>query len=144
KDISLADRPEIDRWIISLLNSLSKEVDQYYADFEPTKAARAIQDFVDANLSNWYVRLCRRRFWKGEYSEDKISAYQTLYTCLTTVAKLMSPIAPFFSDKLFLDLENITKKEEIESVHLTDFPKANEYLIDKKLEERMGLAQDIS
>lgn len=144
KDISLADRPEIDRWIISLLNSLSKEVDQYYADFEPTKAARAIQDFVDANLSNWYVRLCRRRFWKGEYSEDKISAYQTLYTCLTTVAKLMSPIAPFFSDKLFLDLENITKKEEIESVHLTDFPKANEDLIDKKLEERMGLAQDIS
>lgn len=144
KDISLAQRPEIDRWVISLLNSLSKEVDQYYADFEPTKAARAIQDFVDANLSNWYVRLCRRRFWKGDYSEDKISAYQTLYTCLTTVAKLMSPIAPFFSDKLFLDLENITKKEEIESVHLTDFPKANEDFIDKKLEERMGLAQDIS
>jgi isoleucyl-tRNA synthetase len=144
KDIPLEQRPEIDRWVISLLNSLSKEVDQYYADFEPTKAARAIQHFVDANLSNWYVRLCRRRFWKGDYSEDKISAYQTLYTCLTTVAKLMSPIAPFFSDKLFLDLENITKKDGVESVHLTDFPKANETLIDKKLEERMGLAQDIS
>lgn len=144
KDIPIAQRPEIDRWIISLLNSLCKEVDQCYADFEPTKAARAIQDFVDENLSNWYVRLCRRRFWKGEYSEDKISAYQTLYTCLSTVAKIMSPIAPFFSDRLFLDLESITKKEGLESVHLTDFPKANESLIDKQLEERMGLAQNIS
>lgn len=144
KDIPIAQRPEIDRWIISLLNSLCKEVDQCYADFEPTKAARAIQDFVDENLSNWYVRLCRRRFWKGEYSEDKISAYQTLYTCLNTIAKIMSPIAPFFSDRLFLDLENITKKEGLESVHLTDFPKANEALIDKQLEERMGLAQNIS
>lgn len=144
KDIPTAQRPEIDRWIISLLNSLCKEVDQYYADFEPTKAARAIQDFVDENLSNWYVRLCRRRFWKGEYSEDKISAYQTLYTCLNTIAKIMSPIAPFFSDRLFLDLESITKKEGLESVHLTDFPKANEALIDKQLEERMGLAQNIS
>src|SRR5690606_11654403 len=95
-DLPIGDRPEIDRWIISLLNSLTKEVDSYYADFEPTKAARAIQTFVDAHLSNWYVRLCRRRFWKGEYSEDKISAYQTLYTCLNTIAKLMSPIAPFF------------------------------------------------
>jgi isoleucyl-tRNA synthetase len=144
KDIPIAQRPEIDRWIISLLNSLCKEVDQCYADFEPTKAARAIQDFVDENLSNWYVRLCRRRFWKGEYSEDKISAYQTLYTCLNTIAKIMSPIAPFFSDRLFLDLESITKKEGLESVHLTNFPKANEALIDKQLEERMGLAQNIS
>lgn len=144
KDIPIDQRPEIDRWIISLLNSLCKEVDQYYADFEPTKAARAVQDFVDENLSNWYVRLCRRRFWKGEYSEDKISAYQTLYTCLNTVAKIMSPIAPFFSDRLFLDLESITKKEGLESVHLTDFPKANDALIDKHLEERMGLAQNIS
>ncbi len=143
-DIRSEQRPEIDRWIISLLNSLSEEVDQYYADFEPTKAARAIQDFVDANLSNWYVRLCRRRFWKGDYSNDKISAYQTLYTCLNTIAKLMSPIAPFFSDKLFLDLETITKKDGAESVHLTDFPRANTDLIDKSLEERMGLAQDIS
>jgi isoleucyl-tRNA synthetase len=144
KDIPIAQRPEIDRWIISLLNSLCKEVDQCYADFEPTKAARAIQDFVDENLSNWYVRLCRRRFWKGEYSEDKISAYQTLYTCLNTIAKIMSPIAPFFSDRLFLDLESITKKEGLESVHLTNFPKANEALIDKQLEERMGWAQNIS
>src|SRR5690606_27105038 len=103
-EIAIEKRPEIDRWIISLLNSLIREVDQYYADFEPTRAARAIQLFVDEHLSNWYVRLCRRRFWKGEYTEDKISAYQTLYTCLESIAKLMSPIAPFFSDRLFLDL----------------------------------------
>ncbi|MNU87194.1 Isoleucine--tRNA ligase [compost metagenome] len=143
-DIALEKRPEIDRWIISLLNSLTKEVDEYLADYEPTKAARAIQNFVDEHLSNWYVRLCRRRFWKGDYSEDKISAYQTLYTCLDTIAKLMSPISPFFSDRLFLDLNSATNKEQVESVHLANFPVYNESLVDKDLEERMALAQDIS
>ena len=111
-DIALEKRPEIDRWIISLLNSLTKEVDEYLADYEPTKAARAIQNFVDEHLSNWYVRLCRRRFWKGDYTEDKISAYQTLYTCLDKISKLMSPISPFFSDRLFLDLNSATNKEQ--------------------------------
>ena len=144
EEIAFGDRPEIDQWIISLLNSLCLEVDQYYTEFEPTKAARAIQIFVDENLSNWYVRLSRRRFWKGDYTEDKISAYQTLYTCLTTIAKLMSPIAPFFSDRLFLDLNAVTGKEKVESVHLTDYPEAEINLIDKSLEERMSLAQDIS
>lgn len=143
-DIALENRPEIDRWVISLLNSLIKEVDEFYADFEPTKAARAIQNFVDEHLSNWYVRLCRRRFWKGEYSEDKISAYQTLFTCLDTIAKLMSPISPFFSDQLYLDLNNATGRETFESVHLANFPNYQEKLIDKDLEERMSLAQDIS
>ncbi|HXI01007.1 MAG TPA: isoleucine--tRNA ligase [Sphingobacteriaceae bacterium] len=143
-DIDKDKRPEIDRWIISLLNTLSKEVDGYYEDFEPTKAARAIQNFVDEHLSNWYVRLCRRRFWKGEYTEDKISAYQTLYTCLSTVAKLMSPVAPFFSERLFLDLNTVTEKENVESVHLSDFPTNDEELLDKDLEERMGMAQNIS
>lgn len=143
-DIALENRPEIDRWIISLLNSLTKEVDEYLADYEPTKAARAIQNFVDEHLSNWYVRLCRRRFWKGEYTEDKISAYQTLYTCLDTIAKLMSPISPFFSDRLFLDLNTATNKEQVESVHLANFPVYDEKLVDKDLEERMALAQDIS
>ncbi|NGM64763.1 isoleucine--tRNA ligase [Sphingobacterium sp. SGR-19] len=143
-DIAIEKRPEIDRWIISLLNSLTKEVDGYYADFEPTKAARAIQNFVDEHLSNWYVRLCRRRFWKGDYTEDKISAYQTLYTCLDTVAKLMSPISPFFSDRLYLDLNAVSKKEPYESVHLADFPAYHADLVDKDLEERMALAQDIS
>ncbi|QQT37875.1 isoleucine--tRNA ligase [Sphingobacterium spiritivorum] len=143
-DIAIENRPEIDRWIISLLNSLTKEVDEYFADYEPTKAARAIQNFVDEHLSNWYVRLCRRRFWKGEYSEDKISAYQTLYTCLNTIAKLMSPISPFFSDRLFLDLNEVTKKETVESVHLANFPEYHEHLVDRELEERMALAQDIS
>lgn len=144
EDIPWAERPEIDRWVISLLNSLSKEVDEYYADFEPTKAARAIQAFVDEHLSNWYVRLCRRRFWKGDYTVDKISAYQTLYTCLATVAKLMSPIAPFFSDRLYLDLDGVTKKENAESVHLADFPTYDANKVDVELEERMALAQDIS
>ncbi|MGJ1506175.1 isoleucine--tRNA ligase [Sphingobacterium siyangense] len=143
-DIALEKRPEIDRWIISLLNSLTKEVDEYLADYEPTKAARAIQNFVDEHLSNWYVRLCRRRFWKGDYTADKISAYQTLYTCLDTIAKLMSPISPFFSDRLFLDLNSATNKEQVESVHLANFPVYNESLVDKDLEERMALAQDIS
>lgn len=143
-EISIEDRPEIDRWIISLLNSLSKEIDGYYADFEPTRAARAIQEFVDEHLSNWYVRLCRRRFWKGDYTEDKISAFQTLYTCLDTLTRLMSPIAPFFAEQLFLDLNKATARENALSVHLTDFPEYNETLVDKDLEERMALAQDIS
>ncbi|NGF57522.1 isoleucine--tRNA ligase [Parapedobacter sp. SGR-10] len=143
-EIAIAKRPEIDRWIISLLNSLSQEVDAYYADYEPTKAARAIQTFVDEHLSNWYVRLCRRRFWKGDYTEDKVSAYQTLYTCLDTIAKLMAPISPFFADQLFLDLNAVTKKENTESVHLTDYPTYHAELVDKELEERMALAQDIS
>ncbi|ADY53087.1 Isoleucyl-tRNA synthetase [Pseudopedobacter saltans DSM 12145] len=143
-DIDISKRPEIDRWIISLLNTLTKEVDEFYEDFEPTKAARSIQNFVDEHLSNWFVRLSRRRFWKGDYSEDKISAYQTLYTCLETVAKLMSPIAPFFSDRLFNDLNSETDREKVESVHLADFPIYHEELVDKSLEERMQLAQDIS
>lgn len=143
-EADIKDRPEIDRWIISLLNSLSLEVDKYYADFEPTRATRAIQNFVDEHLSNWYVRLCRRRFWKGDYTEDKISAYQTLYTCLNTIAKLMAPVAPFFSDRLFIDLNKVTGKEQALSVHLADFPEYNEKLVDKALEERMALAQDIS
>jgi isoleucyl-tRNA synthetase len=143
-DIAIEKRPEIDRWILSELNTLIKYVDECYADYEPTKAGRAIQDFVDAHLSNWYVRLCRRRFWKGDYSEDKISAYQTLYTCLDTIAKLMSPIAPFFAERLYLDLNNATQKEPFKSVHLTDFPTYNEKLVDKELEERMQLAQQIS
>jgi isoleucyl-tRNA synthetase len=143
-EIAITDRPEIDQWIISLLNTLTKEVDAFYADFEPTKAARAIQDFVDAHLSNWYVRLSRRRFWKSDNSADKLSAYQTLYTCLTTVAKLMSPIAPFFAERLYTDLNSITKKEAFESVHLAYFPEYNQALVNKKLEERMQMAQDIS
>ncbi len=144
KEEEVKDRPEIDRWIISLLNSLSLEVDKYYADYEPTRATRAIQNFVDENLSNWYVRLCRRRFWKGDYTEDKISAYQTLYTCLNTIANLMAPVAPFFSDRLFMDLNAVTGKEKAESVHLADFPDYDKAHVDKDLEERMRIAQDVS
>jgi isoleucyl-tRNA synthetase len=143
-EVPLSERPEIDRWILSRLNTLTQEVDGYYEDFEPTKAARAIQEFVDEELSNWYVRLCRRRFWKGDYTQDKISAYQTLYTALTTVAKLMAPIAPFFADRLFIDLNAGTQKEAAVSVHLTDYPSYNASLVDTALEERMRLAQDIS
>lgn len=143
-EIDIKDRPEIDQWIISLLNTLSKEVDAFYADFEPTKAARAIQDFVDAHLSNWYVRLSRRRFWRSDNSDDKLSAYQTLYTCLTTIAKLMSPIAPFFAERLYTDLNSITKKEAFESVHLAYFPEYHADLVNAELEERMQMAQDIS
>jgi len=143
-EIAIKDRPEIDQWIISLLNTLSKEVDGFYADFEPTKAARAIQEFVDAHLSNWYVRLSRRRFWRSDNSDDKLSAYQTLYTCLVTVAKLMSPIAPFFADRLYTDLNAVTKKEQFESVHLAYFPEYHTELVNTGLEERMQLAQDIS
>ena len=142
-DIALEKRPEIDRWILSELNTLVKNCDAYYADYEPTKAGREIQQFVDEYLSNWYVRLCRRRFWKGDYSEDKISAYQTLYTCMVTIAKISSPIAPFFMDRLFLDLNNVTQLEKVESIHLSDFPLVHENLIDKPLEERMQLAQQI-
>ncbi|MDF2432523.1 MAG: isoleucyl-tRNA synthetase [Mucilaginibacter sp.] len=143
-EIELKNRPEIDQWIISLLNTLSKEVDGFYADFEPTKAARAIQDFVDAHLSNWYVRLSRRRFWKSDNSDDKLSAYQTLYTCLVTIAKLMSPIAPFFADRLYTDLNKVTHKEAFESVHLAYFPEYHTDLVNTQLEERMQMAQDIS
>jgi isoleucyl-tRNA synthetase len=143
-EIPVQERPEIDRWILSELNSLILSVDESYSDYEPTRAARAIQDFVNEHLSNWYVRLCRRRFWKGEYSKDKIAAYQTLYRCLETVAQLMSPVAPFFSDRLFTDLNSITKQQKENSVHLSDFPKANTTFIDKELEERMELAQKIS
>jgi len=143
-EIAPADRTELDRWILSELNTLIKNVDEYYADFEPTKAARAIMDFVDEHLSNWYVRLSRRRFWKGEYSSDKIAAYQTLYTCLESLAIISSPIAPFFMDRLFLDLNNVSGRYKTESVHNVDMPAANEALIDKGLEERMELAQTIS
>lgn len=143
-EVPLADRPEIDRWILSELNSLIKTVDEAYADYEPTKAARAISDFVQENLSNWYVRLCRRRFWKGEYAQDKIAAYQTLYTCLTTVAKLSAPIAPFFMDKLYKDLTQATAKESFESVHLADFPIYDEKVVDKSLESKMEKAQTVS
>jgi isoleucyl-tRNA synthetase len=140
-EIPIENRPEIDRWILSELNTLIKNCDANYTDYEPTKAGREIQQFVDEYLSNWYVRLCRRRFWKGEYSEDKISAFQTLYTCMTTIAKLASPFSPFFMDKLFLDLNGVTHKENVESIHLSDFPEVDERLIDKPLEERMELAQ---
>lgn len=143
-DIPLSRRPEIDRWILSELNTLVKNCDIHYQEYEPTKAGRDIQQFVDEYLSNWYVRLCRRRFWKGEYSEDKISAYQTLYTCMVTVAKLASPIAPFFMDNLFLDLNRVTGLENVESVHLSDFPKVDDETIDVRLEDRMQLAQQIS
>ena len=143
-DIPLAERPEIDRWILSELNTLIKEVDALYADYEPTRATRAISDFVQENLSNWYVRLSRRRFWKGEYETDKIAAYQTLYTCLVSIAKLMAPVAPFYADRLYKDLVSVTGKENKESVHLTDFPVANESYIDKSLESKMQKAQTIS
>ncbi|WP_223609025.1 isoleucine--tRNA ligase [Chryseobacterium sp. OSA05B] len=138
------NRPEIDRWILSELNLLIKEVKAFYEDYEPTRVARAISTFVNDNLSNWYVRLCRRRFWKGDYSDDKISAYQTLYTCLETVAKLSAPIAPFFMDQLYQDLNKVTGKENCESVHLTDFPVADESLIDQDLVEKTHLAQNIT
>lgn len=144
EEIPLHERPEIDRWIISVLNSLIKEVESCYSDYEPTKAARAIQLFVDEHLSNWYVRLCRRRFWKGDYSRDKIAAYQTLYRCLEVTAQLMSPIAPFYSDQLFGDLNKVTGKQQAASVHLTDFPLHHNTEIDLDLEERMQMGQEIS
>lgn len=142
--IPLLERPEIDRWIISKLNSLSAEVLTAYNDYEPTNAGRAIEHFVDEHLSNWYVRLCRRRFWKGEYSHDKISAYQTLYECLITVAKLAAPIAPFFTDWLYRNLNTITQQEPHESIHLGYFPVIQQQAIDADLEQRMSYAQRIS
>ena len=142
--IPVDERPEIDRWIISLLNTLVKDVDENLNAYEPTKAGRAISDFVNDNLSNWYVRLNRKRFWGGEMTKDKLSAYQTLYTCLETVAKLMAPISPFYADRLFCDLTNATGRENIASVHLTDFPAYEPSVVDKRLEERMQIAQDIS
>ena len=143
-NIEIQERPEIDRWILSELNSLVKKVDAFYAEYEPTKAARAISEFTQEYLSNWYVRLSRRRFWKGEYQQDKISAYQTLYTCMVTIAKLGAPIAPFFMDRLYLDLNSVTNKEAFESVHLANFPLADSSLINRNLERKMGQAQTIS
>ncbi|MEP5340076.1 MAG: isoleucine--tRNA ligase [Algibacter sp.] len=143
-DIPLAERPEIDRWILSELHTLIQKVDTYYADYEPTKAARAISNFTQDYVSNWFVRLSRRRFWKGDYQTDKISAYQTLYTCMVTIAKLGAPIAPFFMDKLYLDLNSVSKKETFESVHLADFPIYKESFVDKSLERKMEAAQTIS
>lgn len=142
--IPLAERPEMDQWIISSLNSLCSQAKKFMDDYEPTQAARAIELFVDEHLSNWYVRLSRRRFWKGEYAQDKISAYQTLYECMDTLARLIAPISPFFADWLYQNLNNISKKTEATSVHLTDYPEANIGHINKALEERMQLAQDIS
>ena len=142
-DIENAERPEIDRWILSELNTLIEFCDKSYGEYEPTRAGRAIADFVDAYLSNWYVRLCRRRFWKGEYTKDKISAYQTLYTCLETLARLAAPIAPFFCERLFSDLNEVSGRHKITSVHASDFPKSNPDFIDKDLEERMQMAQKI-
>ena len=144
EEIPVAQRPEIDRWIISLLNSLIKEVGDSYENYEPTRAGRAISEFVTENLSNWFVRLSRKRYWGGEYSTDKISAYQTLYTCLEVVSKLMSPIAPFYADMLYNDLNKATGKAEDQSVHLVDFPAYAEELIDKDLEEKMAIAQKAS
>ncbi|MFT5764544.1 MAG: isoleucyl-tRNA synthetase, partial [Saprospiraceae bacterium] len=143
-EVPLDDRSEIDRWIISLLNTLVKDVENDYANYEATNATRRIQSFVNDQLSNWYVRLCRRRFWKGDYSQDKIAAYQTLYTCMSTITKLMAPVAPFIADWMFKNLNEVTGKETPLSVHLVDFPTAMESAIDKALEERMDYAQRIS
>ena len=143
-EVPLEKRPEIDRWILSELHTLIAKVKEAFLDYEPTRATRLISDFVQENLSNWYVRLCRRRFWKGEYEEDKISAYQTLYTCLEVVAKLSAPVAPFFMDRLYRDLNGVTKKDKAESVHLTDYPESKTQYIDKALESKMEKAQNIS
>ena len=143
-DVPFNERPEIDRWILSSLQSLIKQVSQHMEDYEPTLAGRAIDEFVDELLSNWYVRLSRRRFWKGEYGTDKISAYQTLYNCLVTVAKLAAPISPFFTDSIYRNLNAVTGKEPFSSVHHADFPEANDAWIDLALEERMGMAKEIS
>ena len=143
-DIPLHERPELDRWILSELHTLINKVDKFYAEYEPTRAARAISDFTQEYLSNWYVRLSRRRFWKGDYQKDKISAYQTLYTSMTTIAKLGAPIAPFFMDRLYQDLNKVTQKESSESVHLAEFPKFNVAFVDKSLERKMESAQTIS
>ncbi len=142
--IPLAQRPEIDRWILSSLNTVVKKATAFMDDYEPTQAGRVIEDFVDEHLSNWYVRLCRRRFWKGEYEQDKICAYQTLYECLETITRLIAPISPFFSDVVFRNLNAVTGRYRVESVHHADYPTANEAIIDESLEERMQLAQDAS
>lgn len=142
--VPLNERPEIDRWILSSLNTVVKKVNEYMDDYEPTQAGRAIEDFVDEHLSNWYVRLCRRRFWKGDYEQDKICAYQTLYECLETLTRLIAPISPFFSDAIFQNLNKVTGRFNAESVHHVDFPVVNESVIDELLEERMQLAQDAS
>jgi len=144
READIQERPEIDRWILSLLNTLVKKVEQEFENYEPHTACRLISDFVNDDLSNWYVRLCRRRFWKGEYESDKISAYQTLYTCLETIARLMSPVAPFYSEQLFRDLNSVSRRNASLSVHLSDFPEVNEALIDLQLEEKMQYAQRIS
>ncbi len=144
EDIPLTERPELDRWILSELHTLIKKVDAFYADYEPTRAARAISEFTQEYLSNWYVRLSRRRFWKGDYQTDKISAYQTLYTCMVTIAKLGAPIAPFFMDKLYQDLNTVTQKESAESIHLAEFPKFDITFVDESLERKMENAQTIS
>ena len=144
QEIPVSERPEIDRWIISELNTLVKNVDACYADYEPTRAGRLINDFVNDNLSNWYVRLCRKRFWGAGYTEDKLAAYQTLYVCLETVAKLMAPIAPFYADKLYMDLVRTTGRDTVASVHLAQFPVCDDSLVDKELEARMEMAQKVS
>ena len=143
-DVPMESRPEIDRWILSVLNTLIKEVDTCYNEYEPTKAGRLISDFVNDNLSNWYVRLNRKRFWGGEFTQDKLSAYQTLYTCLETVAKLMAPIAPFYADRLYGDLISATGRDTVVSIHLAKFPEYKEEMIDKALEARMQMAQDVT
>ena len=143
-DVPLEERPEIDRWILSELHTLIEKVDKFYAEYEPTRATRAISEFVQENLSNWFVRLSRRRFWKGDYEQDKISAYQTLYSCLETVAKLGAPVAPFFMDRLYRDLNKTTGKENFDSVHIADFPRFDNNFVDKSLERRMERAQTIS
>lgn len=143
-DLPMNERPEIDRWILSVLNTLVKEVDTCYNEYEPTKAGRLISDFVNDNLSNWYVRLNRKRFWGGGFTQDKLSAYQTLYTCLETVAKLMAPIAPFYADRLYSDLIGVTGRDNVVSVHLSKFPEYNEKMVDKELEAQMQMAQDVT
>ena len=143
-DVPMSERPEIDRWILSVLHSLVKDVDACYNDYEPTKAGRLIQDFVNDNLSNWYVRLNRKRFWGNAMSPDKLSAYQTLYVCLETVAKLMAPIAPFYADRLYKDLIAVTGRDNVVSVHLAKFPEYDESMIDSELETRMQMAQDVT
>ena len=143
-DLPMNERPEIDRWILSFLNTLVKEVDTCYNEYEPTKAGRLISDFVNDNLSNWYVRLNRKRFWGGGFTQDKLSAYQTLYTCLETVAKLMAPIAPFYADRLYSDLIGVTGRDNVVSVHLAKFPEYNEKMVDKELEAQMQMAQDVT
>jgi isoleucyl-tRNA synthetase len=142
--IPVKDRPEIDRWILSSLNSLTAQVRNYLDDYEPTQAARAIEEFVDSHLSNWYVRLSRRRFWKGEYEQDKVAAYQTLYFCLETVARLMAPISPFFTEMLYRNLNEVSGRQKENSVHHVLYPEVTTNLIDRALEERMQMAQDIA